>query len=262
MDLTREILLTRYDKGNIKETSDIVVREYPLTIYLNGEEMVTLLCSPKSLDNLTLGFLLSEGMIKEKSEINSIKIDEEKGVAYVKAAGDKSGSKYFMGKRMLTTGCGRGTIFYNVYDSIQCMPLENSLKVNYKRILSSMKDFAAKSEIFQNTGGVHSAALSDGESILIFHEDVGRHNALDKVIGEAFTKGMDFDDKILLTSGRISSEMLIKAAKQKISIVVSRSAPMDLALKIGKEINMTVIGFARGQRMNIYNGKERIIFEN
>ncbi len=262
MDFTREITLTRYDRGQIEEVDDIVVREYPLTIYLNDEEMVTLLCSPKSLNYLTLGFLLSEGMIKEKSEVKSVKINEEKGVAYVKASGDKGGSKYFMGKRMLTTGCGRGTIFYNIYDSMQCEHIENQLKISYKSILSSMKDFAAKSEIFQNTGGVHSAALSDGENILIFHEDVGRHNALDKVIGEAFIKGVDFENKILLTSGRISSEMLIKAAKRKISIVVSRSAPMDLALKIGKEVNMTVIGFARGQRMNIYTGKERIIFDN
>lgn len=261
MNLTREIILTRYDRGNIEEVPDIVVREYPLTIYLNGEEMVTLLCSPKSLEYLTLGFLLSEGMIKERTEINSIKINEEKGVAYVKVTGDKTGSKYFMGKRMLTTGCGRGTIFYNVYDSMQCKPLENQLKVSYKSILSSMKDFAAKSEVFQNTGGVHSAALSDGENILIFHEDVGRHNALDKVIGEAFAKEINFEDKILFTSGRISSEMLIKAAKQGVSIVVSRSAPMDLALKIGNEVNMTIVGFVRGQRMNIYTGKERVIID-
>ena len=262
MNLTREIILTRYDKGKIEETPDIVVREYPLTIYLNGEEIVTLLCSPKSLDYLSLGFLLSEGIIKEKSEIKSIKIDKQKGVAYIKVSGDKSSSKYFMGKRMLTTGCGKGTIFYNVYDSMQCTPIDSELKISYKKILSSMKAFAANSEIFQSTGGVHSAALSDGDNILIFHEDVGRHNALDKVIGEAFTKDISFEDKILLTSGRISSEMLIKAAKRNISIVVSRSAPMDLALKIGGGINLTIVGFVRGQRMNIYTAKDRIIFDS
>lgn len=262
MNLTREIILTRYDRGYIEEVPDIVVCEYPLTIYLNGEEMVTLLCSPKNLEHLALGFLLSEGIIKEKSEINFITIDEEKRAAYVSLLGDKENTTYFKEKRRAAKGCSGGTVFNTASDSTQYVCLDNKLQIPYKNILYLMNSFTEKSEVFQNTGGVHSAALSDGENILIFHEDVGRHNALDKVIGEAFTKGIDFSNKIILTSGRVSSEMLIKSAKRNISIMVSRSAPMDLALKIGKEINMTIIGFVRGQRMNIYTGKERIIFDS
>lgn len=261
MNLTKEVELTRYDRGKIEVTPDIVVREYPLTVYINGQELVTLLCSPENLDYLSLGFLLSEGIIKDKSEIEAINIDEQKGAAQIKVTGDKNSSKYFMGKGMLATGSGRGTIYYNVFGSLGNSTMDNGTAISYKNVISLMKDFSAKSEIFQNTGGVHSAALSDGDKILVFHEDVGRHNALDKVIGEAFMKGFDFSDKILLLSGRISSEMLTKAAKRNISVVISRSAPMDLALKIGKEINMTIIGFARGERFNIYSGKERIIFD-
>lgn len=259
MEFTREVLLTRYDRGIVEEKKDLVVREYPLTIYLNDEELVTLLCSPAALDFLALGFLLSEGIINKKEEIKSMKIDEAKGVAYVKTTAPKDMAKYFMGKRMLTTGCGRGTIFYNIHDSMACSPIEDNVKISYTKILSLMKEFSSKSEVFENTGGVHSAALSQGDGIIIFHEDVGRHNALDKVLGEGFMQDMNFSDKLLLTSGRISSEMLTKAGKRGISIVVSRSAPMDLALKIGLEMNMTIIGFARGQRMNVYTGKERII---
>ncbi|NLM43492.1 MAG: formate dehydrogenase accessory sulfurtransferase FdhD [Clostridiales bacterium] len=260
MELTRQVMLTRYDRGDIEEVEDIVVIEYPLTIYLNDEELVTLLCSPASLEFLVIGFLLSESIIKTKDEINSIRIDRSKGIAYVKTNTPKDMAKYFMGKRMLTTGCGRGTTFYNIYDSMNCGIINSDLKISYDKILSLMKVFAAKSQVFQSTGGVHSAALSQDEEILFFQEDVGRHNALDKVLGEAFMKDIDFSKTLLLTSGRISSEMLLKAGKRGISTVVSRSAPMDLALKMGIELNMTIVGFARGQRMNVYTGKERIIW--
>lgn len=259
MNLTKEIMLTRYERGKIMETPDIVVREYPLTIFVNEEKFITLLCSPKNLDYLSIGFLLSEGIIAKKDDIKSIKIEEDKGVAYIEVAEGKNSINSFMGNRMSTTGCGGGTIFYNIYDLLQDKQLSNNVIITFKKIISSMEEFSAKSEIFVNTGGVHSAALSDGENILVFHEDVGRHNALDKAIGEAFDKDIDFSDKILLLSGRISSEMLTKAAKRNISIIISRSAPMDLALQIGKKLNMTVIGFARGERFNIYTGEERII---
>ncbi|MCK9216926.1 MAG: formate dehydrogenase accessory sulfurtransferase FdhD [Firmicutes bacterium] len=260
MNLTKEIILTRYEKGKIEETSDIVVREQPLTIHLNDIEIVTLLCSPKDFEYLSLGFLLSEGIIKEKSDIKSIKIDRDKGKAYVDIIENKDTTKCFLKDKVLTKGCSGASMLYNFEEALYNIPIDNKIKISYKKVLSVMREFSGKSELFQNTGGVHSAALSDGDNMLVFQEDVGRHNALDKVIGEAFMKGIEFSDKILLLSGRISSEMLTKAAKRNISIVISRSAPMDLALEIGKIINMTIIGFARGERFNLYSGKERIIF--
>lgn len=262
MMLQREIMLTRYDKGSISKVTDAVVCEYPFTIHVNEEEMVTLLCSPKDLNYLALGYLLSEGVIKEKSDIADVNVDEEKGTAYVNLSRDTRDIEYFRGGRRKTKGCSGGTLFNYRNDSEQLAPLTDKLQINYSKILLLMEEFASKSELFQDTGGVHCAALSDGEEILIFNEDVGRHNALDKVIGEAFFKGLSFEDKIVLTSGRISSEMLVKTARRNVSVIVSRSAPMDLALKIGKGINMTIIGFARGQRMNVYNGNERILTEN
>lgn len=260
MNLTRKISLIRYDKGNIEETPDIVVREFPLTIHINKERIVTLLCSPKDFTYLSLGFLLSEGLIKEKSEIKAIEIDEKKGMAYIEVMGKENTFQRISEKAKISKGCSGGSLLYNVKDKLHDIPLDNNMKISYKKVLSMMKEFSGKSELFQNTGGVHSAALSDGDNILIFHEDVGRHNALDKVIGDAFMKEIDFLDKILLLSGRISSEMLAKAARRNISILISRSAPMDLALEMGKEINMTIIGFARGERFNLYSGKKRIIF--
>jgi FdhD protein len=261
MEMTRGVQILRIEGECCKEVDDLVVREYPFTIFLNGEELVTLLCSPMALDFLVYGFLISEGIIQNKKDIVDLKVDEEKGVADVLTTQQKDMSSYFTGTRMMTTGCGRGAVFYNIHDVVNCRPAEEGLKVNGSKLLSLMKEFSAASEIFKDTGGVHSAALSDGEKILLFHEDVGRHNALDKVLGEAFIRDILFSDKLVLTSGRISSEMITKVAKRGISIVVSRSAPMDLALRIGEEMNTTIVGFARGNRMNVYTGSSRIDFE-
>lgn len=126
-------------------------------------------------------------------------------------------------------------------------------------ILNLSNKLNENSQLFKETGGVHSCALCSEEEIIMFHEDVGRHNALDKIVGEAFLKEIPFEDKILITSGRISSEMIIKTAKQRIPIIVSRSAPTELSVGIAKELGITLIGFARGRRMNIYQGEERII---
>jgi len=121
-----------------------------------------------------------------------------------------------------------------------------------------MRDFNKRSELFLNTGGVHSVALGTDEGILLFHEDVGRHNAMDKTIGEASLKNIELFDKTVLTSGRVSSEMLIKAAKGQIPVIVSRSAPTDLAVELANNLGITIIGFARGQRMNIYSNPGRV----
>lgn len=237
MELTRGIRLLRYDGESSNEADDIVVREYPLTIFLNGEKLVTLLCSPKALDFLVYGFLISEDIIEDKKDITAINVNEEKGIADVFTSPHKN----------ITTGSRS--------------PAEEGLKVEAKKLLALMREFSTASEVFQSTGGVHSAALSDGNDILIYHEDVGRHNALDKVLGEAFIKNILFTDKLILTSGRISSEMLTKAVKRGIPMVVSRSAPMDLALQIGEEMNTTIVGFVRGNRMNVYTGSSRIFFD-
>ena len=260
MDLTREVRILRYDGKSSIQMDDMVVIEHPLTIFLNGEELVTLLCSPKALNFLVYGFLISEGIIQDKSDISEMRVDEENGVIDVFTATHKDMSSYFTGKRMMTTGCGRGTVFYNIHDVVNCRPAPEGLKIEANKLISLMQQFSTASEVFQSTGGVHSAALSDENEILVYHEDVGRHNALDKVLGEAFLKNMTFADKLILTSGRISSEMLTKAAKRGISIVVSRSAPMDLALQIGEEMNITIVGFVRGHRMNVYTGSSRIKF--
>ncbi len=169
------------------------------------------------------------------------------------------GDGSFIFKRLYTSGCGKGTIFYNMVDILHRHRIDSSLKISSKSILKLMQEFQQKSNLFMETGAVHSAALSDGRNILVFKEDIGRHNAIDKIIGRTLEEGIDFRDKIILTSGRISSEILLKIQKCIVPLIISRSAPTDQAVKLACELNITIIGFARGNRMNIYSAPERVL---
>lgn len=253
MDNTKKVDIIRIKGEEISEEDDVVILEYPFTIFINDEEIITLLCSPNSLEALTVGFLYSEGFISSLYDIKNIRIDEDKGIAYVHIPKIDKFSEKFRGKRTITSGCGKGTVFYNVLDSFKSKKIEEQLPIKIENIKSLVREFNKKSELFINTGGVHSCALCHISNIIIFQEDIGRHNALDKVFGTALLEGIDTKDKIILTSGRISSEILIKAAKRQIPVIVSRSAPTSLSIEMARKLNLTLIGFARGEKMNIYS---------
>lgn len=253
MNPTKNIDILRIKGEQIINEEDILIIEYPFTIYLNDEEIITLLCSPKSLEELTLGFLYSEGFIDDISNVEKIQIDEEKGTSHVYVIERKSLAERLQGKRTITSGCGKGTLFYNVLDSFKSKKIEKSLDIKIDEIKSLVKVFNHKSELFLETGGVHSCALCSKSNILIFEEDIGRHNALDKILGRALMDNINLSDKLVLTSGRISSEMLIKVAKRGIPAIISRSAPTSLSVELARELNIMVIGFARGEKMNIYS---------
>lgn len=247
-------------KGEEKEIlEDSIVEEYPFTIFLNDKELLTLLCTKKSLEYLVVGFLISEGIIEKKEDIIKMKIDKEKGVAYIETSKDKSLVEKLYGKRTLTSGCGKGTVFYNVVDSFKSKKVKGDFKLELENIPNIMREFNRHSQMFLETGGVHSCALSDGEKNIISADDIGRHNALDKIIGEAICKHVDLSDKIVLTTGRISSEIMIKIAKRGIPAIISKSAPTKLAVDIAKDLNITVIGFARGIKMNIYTNYNKYL---
>lgn len=259
MDYIKKLNINRLKDGKMELVEDSIIKEYPLTIFLNGDEFVTLLCSPKGLEYLVVGFLISEGIIKKKEDIEKLHIDDEKGHAFVDLRNKDLFTDKLFGKRTVTTGCGKGTVFYNVLDSLGTKRIESGFKIDAEKILDLSSKLNERSFLFRETGGVHSCALCDSNGILLFHEDVGRHNALDKIIGEALLSNIDLSDKILISSGRISSEMIIKTTKSNIPILVSRSAPTDLSVNIAKQFNVTLIGFARGRRMNIYNGEDRLL---
>ena len=236
-----------------------MVIEAPVTIYLNGKELVTLLCTPEKIDRLALGFLRSEGLLTTLDDLSSIRVREEEGLVEVELKNRSDVAEKLYGKRTVTSGCGKGTVFFNVLDSLRSKPLTGKMQVTADSIHSLMNDLQQKADLFRTTGGVHSAALADNEKIIFFYEDIGRHNAIDKIIGECLLDSVSTDDKIIVSSGRLSSEVLLKAAKLKIQLLVSRAAPTSLSIELAETLNITLVGFVRGQRMNIYSHAWRVI---
>jgi len=247
----------RIDKDGKRATKEPVTEEIPLTLYLNNKELLTLLCSPADLKELSIGFLYSSGLIRTLQDIERVIVDTRNWASYVELK-EKNDPSPLMFKRLYTSGCGRGTLFYNALDHMNREKITSSFRVNWRKLLEMVDSFQKKSLIFKKTGGIHSAALSDGENIIVFKEDIGRHNAVDKVAGEALMKGIAMGNSIVLTSGRISSEIVFKTQKMGSPILISRSAPTDQAQKLAEACDMTLVGFARGQRMNVYAGRHRI----
>lgn len=239
---------------------DVVARESPLTIILNNRELVTLLCTPSDANYLAIGFLSSEGLLAAPTEIKKLLFDEARGIVRVETVEDRAETDEVF-RRFITSGCGRGASFYSAADAGELAKVSSELKVTFGQIWSLLKEFQERSELYRSTGGVHSAALCDKKSVLVFAEDVGRHNAIDKVFGRCFLEGMPTDDRIVLTSGRISSEILLKVARRNVPVIVSKSAPTTLGVKLAGDLGVTILGFARGHRMNAYANDWRITLD-
>jgi FdhD protein len=257
--MQKEVTLIRMDRNTQETMRGEVAREYPLTVMLNDEQLATLLCSPDDMENLAVGFLYSEGLIRTKEEIKGITLDEPRGIVRVNTdTADPIDRDLFL-KRVITTGCGRGISFYNFADLDQKQKkVESDMKVMPAQILDLMRAFQTRSMIYQKTHGVHGAALCDGSAILLFKEDIGRHNAIDKIFGHCLMGDIPLADRIIMTTGRISSEILFKVAKRNIPILVSRSTPTDLAVGLAGELGITLVGYVRGGHMNVYAEAGRI----
>ncbi len=256
---SRELDILRVKDGQRSEEKDQVVVEFPLTIYLNEQELVTLLCSPRDLKCLALGFLRSEGLLSNLEELDSATLDKDRSIVFVKTKGQTNLAEKLYGKRTITSGCGKGTIFFHALDSLQSKTVNSNLKVKGESLFPLMRELQDRSLLFKTTGGVHSAALADKDNILVYSEDIGRHNAMDKIVGECLLKGISMLDRILLSSGRLSAEIVLKGTKMGLPLIVSRSAPTSLAIEVAEKVGITLVGFLRGGRFNIYSHAGRIL---
>ncbi|MEM3578428.1 MAG: formate dehydrogenase accessory sulfurtransferase FdhD [Candidatus Bathyarchaeia archaeon] len=258
----KRVKIVKFDlsTGNVQKKFDYVAEEKPLHIYINRKHYATIPCSPSKLKELAVGHLLSQGIVKAVDEIEEINLKNH-GVCQVKLRPKinlKSRLKLAkLYSRVTSSACGSALPYTFVGKTPK---VASNLKVKAQIIKESAKNLNIIAETFRKTGGVHAAAIhkSDG-AIVAFAEDVGRHNAVDKVIGTAVLNRVDFNNCFLTLSGRLTADIVTKAARTNIPIVASIAAALDSGIAIAKKANITLVGFVRGNRMNVYNAPERIL---
>lgn len=250
--------IVHYESRVGTEAEDEVAVEFPVTIMLNGDEFATIICTPHALEEMVTGFLASEGVIRFVREITSLTVDDSQGVAHVETNKAQPVSQEFYMKRVIGSCCGKSRHFYFQNDAKTAKTIMSELNISAEQCLERMNDLQQHSHAFKKTGGVHNAALCTKDHLMAVRTDIGRHNALDKLYGYSLQNHMRMSDKLMAFSGRISSEVLLKISKMGIGLLLSKSAPTNLALNLADELNITVVGFVRGNRMNVYTHSERI----
>ena len=247
-------------KGPLLEwVEDTVVREVPLTIHYNGEEIATLLCSPSQTEELVYGFLLNEGFIRVPTDVYKIRHDPTDHLVWVEGKPCVL-QKELMSKRFVSACCGKSRAsFCFANDVLMVTALTSTYCIPLQEAYGYIKFLQSNSTLFDSTGGVHSGGVGYQGKVLQTSYDIGRHNVFDKLSGSAFQAGLNLENHVIFFSGRVSSEILLKVAKMKVPILIARGAPTDMALSQAAALNITVIGFAREERLNIYTCPDRII---
>jgi FdhD protein len=258
-NMSDKYIITKYTDGQFLDVEDVIVNEFPLTIFVNDMEFATMVCTPTHFEEMVVGFLASEGVIRFYSDIHSLSIDESRGYAYVMLKADTVTNQQYYSKRFIGSCCGKSRQFYFHNDAKTAKTSMAKMTITASQSIALMNEMQNNSQVFQETGGVHNAALCTPEEVKVVRTDIGRHNALDKLFGYSILNRVPVRDKIIVFSGRISSEVLLKAAKIGVGIVLSKSAPTDLAIKLAKDLNITAVGFIRGNSFNVYSCPERII---
>lgn len=234
-----------------------VPTERPITIMLNEMELVTFLATPAELEALAIGYLFTEGFINGRIDLKQLNVDSD-GYIWVTTSNVISPDSREPRRKVLTSGCGRGISFSLNFKPDDIKKVRTDLKVPTGVILDLMKETLLQAEVHKVTGGVHVTSVCDVSGVLSIHEDIGRHNTVDKAIGWCLLNNISFNDKIFCTSGRIASEMMIKTAIAGVPIVVSHTSPTDVGVEMGEKYGVTIIGYVRAGKMTIYSHPSRI----
>ncbi|MEK4714758.1 MULTISPECIES: formate dehydrogenase accessory sulfurtransferase FdhD [Sporosarcina] len=263
MEQDKKRTVFRYSNGYFSKKEDQIVVEHPVTIKINDQEFATIVCSPEYIEDMAVGFLASEGVIPKYEDIKDISLQEELGIVHIKT--DKMYPFYekLLNKRYITSCCGmsrQGFVFANDALTVKRMT-GTHVTLTPEDCFFLMEQMDQSADMFHKTGGVHNAALCDPTGIVLSRMDIGRHNALDKIYGHCLRNTISVKDKIIVFSGRISSEILLKVAKIGCEIVLSKSAPTELALTLAEELGITTVGFIRQNSFNLYTHPDRIIIE-
>jgi FdhD protein len=237
-----------------------VVHERPLTIYLNRQEIVTAMTIGDHPDWLAVGYLLNQGMLKADDEITAIDYDEDLEVIVVRTVRETNFEEK-MKKKTRTSGCAQGTVFGDMMENFETIELSKDAVIRTSWLYALTRKINTAPSLYLKAGAIHGCVLCQGDRPLVYLEDVGRHNAVDKIAGWMFLNKVSPDDKIFYTTGRLTSEMILKCAAMRIPILVSRSGFTAWGVDLARQVGMTVIGRARGKRFLALSGAERIVFD-
>jgi FdhD protein len=245
--------------GKEETITDAVIKEVPVTFFLNEVELTTILCTPEHIPDLAVGHLYTERIIKSVGDISSINVDVKKSLVRVILKDRGFSIEALREAEARDPGCFSTRSYFRVSGDDLLKKIESDQRIGSADIAGLVRDVQKSSTLYAKTGGVHNAALCKRDKVLFFNEDIGRHNAVDKVIGRCINKNISIDDKIVVTSGRISSAVLQKIVRASIPILISRSAPTSEAIRLSNVFGVTLIGFARGKRFNVYSNIHRIV---
>jgi FdhD protein len=247
------IRCTQISGGQRESVERAIIEEAGLTIYVNGHELATLMCTPIGVEDLVMGFLIGEGIVTRADQIALLRPCLDEGLVNVRLVQPEVALPT---RRILTSGCSGGLTFDDL--SSRHTPLETALRISPDRVASLMTEMQHSGPLHGHVWGLHTSALSDGETLLVVAQDVGRHNTIDKIWGECLRRGISTENRLLLSTGRISSEMLGRAVKMRVPVVVSRTSATSLSVALAESWGITLIGYVRGSRMDVYTHPERL----
>lgn len=237
-----------------------VVVERPLTLFLNGQEIVTNMTIGDFPEYLAVGFLLNQNMLRADDEITGIDVDEDLDIVVVRTARETDYEEKLK-KKTRTSGCAQGTVFGDLMEKIEDIRLDASARLKTSDLYALTHKINTTDSLYLTAGAIHGCVLCQGDRPLVYMEDVGRHNAVDKIAGYMFLNDVPPEDKIFYTTGRLTSEMVIKTVQMRIPILVSRSGFTAWGVELARETGLTLIGRARGKRFVALSGAERIIYD-
>jgi len=240
------------------EAEDTLIRESRIEISLNGERIAAMMATPVDQEALAVGYLMSENILHSVSDIASISLDDEAQRVDIRAKADAEALRRLTSEGIIVSGCGKNSTANIDPEQIEAKVIADGYRISAALLFDQMSRFYTECPLYEETGCVHTAKLYIGEEEAFVGEDIAQHNALDKAIGKALLAGADIRRSFLMVSGRLSSEMVAKAVMHQVPILASRTASTCLGLRIAERFGLTLIGFVRGERMNLYRHPQRI----
>jgi len=257
--VTAWVRVARLRQGERLEADDRVVRETSVALVVGGQRLLRLQCLPADVHDLALGLLCTSTLLGPREPVPPIAYHADRGEVAVDLQLPDDAVAAFRQAMTLGSGCGSALSPLGEFDPFACTrKIDTAFHVAPESISTAMTAFMRRSELFRDTGGVHSAAIARGHELVAFADDIGRHNAFDKVIGACRRQGIELMDKLALVTGRLSRELVAKAVPVSLPVLVSRGAPTDAGVALAAQANLTLIGFARAGRLNLYAAQWRI----